>query len=483
LAPPVKLGLEAFPKLRAVYVVMPLEPPPKPVLGGGGLEAAGKLLAEAAASTNRRLSRTPSREALLSFLEATATVFRSSWTGVAGYQVSYGTSPPVLLASIPPTALLWLHPGPIEAEQEAAETKVKGKDGKETVKSFFNLRASFKAGYRLESWPDRGLLVEGETGRSVKDQSDEEEDLDDWAEDQEGKLLRGLETRVASDLAPHPVARSRMIHKGKGEAMKKAFDSISRTDFPKARDVWAQEAVKAAPDEPEPELNLAAVAEREQRWADARAHYQAALLHDKGGYRDRIEGSLAEIDQMTALLSASTAAAAGAGWFDERLVVLPFSNDTLDVEAPARLREGVAQTLANRGYSVLPIEEADERLRTVSVTQGEHLRTLKPARVAAATGASRLLFGKVEEFRTINVGVYQRSDARMTLKLTDAQGNLLWEAEGEGFTEKAAPPKEAAKAFLTGLGKGLLKKALRIHMDEEAAEAVRTALETLPGVP
>jgi hypothetical protein len=143
----------------------------------------------------------------------------------------------------------------------------------------------------------------------------------------------------------------------------------------------------------------------------------------------------------------------------------------------------VRAALAAGGYKAVELEGLDQRLREAGVTEGAHLASLKPSQAAKAAGAKRLLYGEVEAFGMLNVGLYRRRHVRLKLRLTDERGRELWSSFGEGFREDAVEPKDAAVGFGLGVAEKLLERATRSFLEDESKEAVRIALETLPRLP
>jgi len=168
-------------------------------------------------------------------------------------------------------------------------------------------------------------------------------------------------------------------------------------------------------------------------------------------------------------------------WFNEPVAVLPFSNRTNSVTAPDTLRGMAAGMLRGMGYRTVPLPDIDARLRMKGVTLGDQLVTMSATQLAEAVGARRLVWGGVEEFGVVNVGIYYRRDVRVGFVLRDGNGRELWRCTGEGFREVASD--NPGGTFLGGLIGGALERATRSYLKEESEQAVISALLTLPSRP
>jgi hypothetical protein len=480
LAAPERIPLSSVPKLKSLYIVAQAETPRRPILQGGGLASAALKLAEDLSNSDSSASRPLTHAELAGFLSRTAAALRSPFTDVAGYQVRYSTSDAAIPAPFSPTAVLWIYPGRVAGAQAEDTESFTDKNGKQGKRPVFHLKAALRVEWRLESWPDRAVLYRGEAAQELKFDKHDREKLPKWLEGQTG-LTAEAERRLQFEMEPHYLRVQRNVYKGSTDASKAAYKAAKDDDWKAAQAGWEDEK-RRGEDSGYPDWNLGVIEEKSGRFDAARARFAAA-----SSSRDlsvECEKALSELDLMKTVsssLSTSTVAGAG-GWFDGAVAVLPFSNDAVDVDAPVRLRKMVRDSLSKRGFHPLPIDPTDEKLRDLGVTQGEHLVTVQPEQLAEKLGAVKLLYGHVEEFRTVNAGFYVRADARLSLTLTDAHGATLWQGSGEGFREEATA-KDVGGHFIGELAVGLFQKATRTWMSEEAEEAARIAVETLPGRP
>ncbi|MBI3550275.1 MAG: DUF799 family lipoprotein [Elusimicrobia bacterium] len=165
-----------------------------------------------------------------------------------------------------------------------------------------------------------------------------------------------------------------------------------------------------------------------------------------------------------------------------KVVVLPFDNHSTDLVGPELLRGMVAQSLREHGYEPAPVQEVDEKLRTIGVTDGGQLRAIKADVLNKALEADGLVYGVVEEFAFLNVGFAVRRVVRLHLRFVRASsGATLWEDTGQGLTEWFTfNRKDAERAFMEGVVQRAAELAFRTPLMPESNEAVRQLFLRLP---
>lgn len=109
-----------------------------------------------------------------------------------------------------------------------------------------------------------------------------------------------------------------------------------------------------------------------------------------------------------------------------RIAVLPFSNQTNNIEAPALLQILARQGLERGGYAVVPAAEVEAKLKDIGITDGGQLPSKKPEELAAALGASALFYGEVRDFSYVTLGVYQKRSVVLAGSILEADGTPEW---------------------------------------------------------
>ena len=166
-----------------------------------------------------------------------------------------------------------------------------------------------------------------------------------------------------------------------------------------------------------------------------------------------------------------------------RLAVLPFDNQTTDIDAPIVTRVWFTQRMqALKGYDTLPLGDIDASLRGLGVTDGGQLRALPFKKVCDALGSEALVYGDVLEFGTKTTGFLNVRQVVARFEMLDCRtGEALWRAEGTGAKSTTALSASGAlKAGLASLGTKFAEKAMGSPLREETLDMVWNAIEFLP---
>lgn len=469
LVRPERLGEEGEARLARVYVLVRGERVSDE--GLGSVEELARALAE---RRDRRLARSLSLQEREALGRSVALVFAQAGAAAA-YQTVYEDAPPESLAEFAPSASLWLEPSGLQAGQEEFQVS----DSSGVKSSRFRVRGAASIHWRLLAEPGRAVLAEGRVP-AVGDGFEQESalklaDLETVLRSQAGERRQELVAALRQALLPHPVQRLRSINKGKG-LDRQGFERVKQGDWEGAAGLWRQ-ALAQDPDDRAAHHHLGVYHERAGRWEEARREYE---LSAQGGFGTKARESRRALAELAAMARPFPPAPGTPPFLGQTLALLPFENESVDVDAPAYVRKKLAVDLEAWGYNLQPLSETDARLRAIGISQGGQLRAAEPAALAQATGAERLLFGDIEEFRTVNVGVYARRQVRLALRLTDASGKVLWSNRSQTLVQTAAKPKDAVKNFLVNLAATQLEKATDDYLHDEADLTVARVCEPLP---
>lgn len=164
------------------------------------------------------------------------------------------------------------------------------------------------------------------------------------------------------------------------------------------------------------------------------------------------------------------------------VAVLPFDNQSVNLDAPGLVRRDVEGALRARGWRLADPAGVDAALERLGVTDGGQLPALDPAKLGSAVGTPGLLFGAVEEFTYENVGFARRRAVRLSLRLVEAaSGARLWEAAGEESTGKVElDPHAAGRSFMKGVAEQAAETAQGRPLARETRTAVEKVLSYLP---
>ncbi|OGR88609.1 MAG: hypothetical protein A3A86_01405 [Elusimicrobia bacterium RIFCSPLOWO2_01_FULL_60_11] len=167
------------------------------------------------------------------------------------------------------------------------------------------------------------------------------------------------------------------------------------------------------------------------------------------------------------------------------LAVLPFTNETNDIEAPGWVRKALIEVLPRHGYAPLDSSLVDEVLKErFGITDGGQLGSATPQNLGKALAADGLLYGNVLSFQDLPLGFYRKKTVKINLKILDSKtGELLWEAE-KGWTtpEVNLNADEARKAAVRQVADRQKRRLDGTFLKEEAVLALEMALKSLPSV-
>ena len=199
----------------------------------------------------------------------------------------------------------------------------------------------------------------------------------------------------------------------------------------------------------------------------------------------------------------------------KRLAVLPFKNDTTDVDAPNYVRERLIPALEKRHYNILPVEETDMILREqLGITLGGQMEMASVEKLKEVLQVEGLLYGTIMDFGETTTGLVNARKVRGKFKIVDTNVNaVFWEngigvrsqdtsggtvgaltgavagAGGKGeevpwvMIESSSSNKSALEGLAAGLTKKLVSKAVGVHLQRETDEMIWRIVQNLPWGP
>ncbi|MBI3297453.1 MAG: DUF799 family lipoprotein [Elusimicrobia bacterium] len=400
-----------------------------------------------------------------------------------------GTDP--FTASLAPSSLMrvFLQRGPVQRADFDKEVKSKDSEGKEVSKLVPHVRVSCRLDVALSLSVPGGAAPLASRELSLTHSSEhskqEARNLSDaaWLRKHAEKLLAQGAFRAAGALPPaRSVGRVRPLHVDKDDAVSKDAASRAQQGFwEAASELWARRMEEGRGGWRDLS-NLALAAETRRAFGEAARLYKRARESagsDAEAAKVPWEQIQADLELGGRLVSRSEAAAA---WFAQPVAVLPFSDETTSVDGPANLRKMTAQALAKGGYAVLPDDEVDRALRRHGYSQGGQLSRGKPADFAEWTGAKRLVFANVTEFRNVMLGFLGRREVAGDIRFWDAaEGRDLHAASNSSATRSATlDGGEAAGRLLGQLGTSLLENWIGKPLGPESTLWVVRSLRGLP---
>jgi hypothetical protein len=199
----------------------------------------------------------------------------------------------------------------------------------------------------------------------------------------------------------------------------------------------------------------------------------------------------------------------------KRLAVLPFQNDTTDVDAPNYIRERLIPAFEKRLYHIMPVEETDMILRDqMGITLGGQLEMASVEKLKEVLQVEGLLYGTIMDFGETTTGLVNVRKVRGKFKMVDTHtqavfwengigirsvdtsggtaGELTGAIAGAGGKDEEVPwvtiestssDKSVIEGFAAGLTQKLVSKAVGIHLQRETDEMIWRLVQNLPWGP
>ncbi len=378
-----------------------------------------------------------------------------------------------------------LEPAAVTRADFENEVKSKGKDGVETTSKvpMTRLTARMKAAASLEApdLPPVETRTGVQTSQTFSRETAKYRDDADWLREKLPSLFAKAGKNLGQNLpAPASVTRTRTIYEDeKDEVSKQAAGKAREGHWEDASALWAQR-MEGGSGSWRDLANLALAAEVRKVFPEAERLYRKAREAagaDPEAAKVPWDAVLADLAGARALVPRVEAAHA---WFSAPLAVLPFSDETTSVDGPENLRRMAARALEAGGYLVIPLDEVDAALRRHGFSQGGQLKLGTAEKFAAWTGAQRLLFGHVAEFRNIMLGVYGRREVSGNLRLWDKTEGEILSVSPDVVREETAKGDRAAANFFGELASALFEGMLRKPLGAESARFLLRGLQGLP---
>lgn len=133
------------------------------------------------------------------------------------------------------------------------------------------------------------------------------------------------------------------------------------------------------------------------------------------------------------------------------VAVLPFVNNSNDVEAPAYVREQFTKELQRHQYVIKPLLEVDQTLKDqMGLTLGSQLDLTTPQEIGKVLGVDGVFYASLDEFNHKITGVYNVKRVRVRVKLVNCKtGATVWR-NGIGVKSVLSAGQAGAAASVAG---------------------------------
>ncbi|OYD14098.1 hypothetical protein CH333_09040 [candidate division WOR-3 bacterium JGI_Cruoil_03_44_89] len=119
------------------------------------------------------------------------------------------------------------------------------------------------------------------------------------------------------------------------------------------------------------------------------------------------------------------------------VAVLPFANNTNDLEIGGVLRTLFTRRLVERGYKIIPRDTVDARLLRIGISDGGQLSAVLPGELSDTLNADLLAYGEVMKADYITLGVYLKKEVELKVSLLAASDTVpFWSDTGRAFKEE-----------------------------------------------
>ena len=183
------------------------------------------------------------------------------------------------------------------------------------------------------------------------------------------------------------------------------------------------------------------------------------------------------------------------------IAVLPFNNQSTDLDAPDKVRSAVYSGLKERGNRLMALDTVDAELKRLGVSEGGQLGAVGLEKLRAGIPADLYCYGDVLDFSFKSLVALSQRKVSLSLRLvsatgetvledfqqginsstgTDAAGNLALNIAGKLFKSV----KDGAKRAVSSKpqpGTDAVDTIADVDLEQETREAVSKLLDKLPG--
>jgi hypothetical protein len=167
---------------------------------------------------------------------------------------------------------------------------------------------------------------------------------------------------------------------------------------------------------------------------------------------------------------------------NELVAVLPFANETVDMDGPVVLREAFVEAGKKRGLNVMPVEQSDTILRDNGITQGGQLKAVDPPTLKDILKCQYAFYGNVQVFSSKNAMIRVSRQVKADFRLVYLpEGREIWKADhAEKRVEWHLSGKLDADGMRANMARGLVSGLLKSPLRKESRLVAKKSLSTLP---
>ena len=175
-------------------------------------------------------------------------------------------------------------------------------------------------------------------------------------------------------------------------------------------------------------------------------------------------------------------------WAPQNVAILPFMNESADVEVGIYARMHLSELLKNRRkHNIIPLEQVDSVLNEMGITEGGQLSTTTVAELSQKLGADGIVYGNVITAKRVMLGIYFNKEFECHYQMyRGSDEQIFWDEQKKSSDKKfVLNPGElletAGKAMVTEIASDMLIKAFKSHPLYEQIDIVtRQSIRTFP---
>lgn len=119
------------------------------------------------------------------------------------------------------------------------------------------------------------------------------------------------------------------------------------------------------------------------------------------------------------------------------VAILPMVNETIDVEAPQKIRTAFIERLGKYHYQIQPLTKTDQLLNgQLGISLGKQLDLATAQQLGEKLGVDGVFYGYLVNFDKVTTGVYNHNKVQIGWKLVSTRtGEIMW---GQGAAIKSS---------------------------------------------
>ncbi len=185
------------------------------------------------------------------------------------------------------------------------------------------------------------------------------------------------------------------------------------------------------------------------------------------------------------------------------IAILPFDNQSTNIEASDKVRSAVYTELKERGYALVGLDTIDDTLKQLGISEGGQLKAVSAEKLRAGIQADLFCYGNVLDFNFKSIVALSQRKVALELRFvrsitgetffegseegvtasagTDAAGNLALNVAGKIFKSVKDGAKRLLSSKSSQQNADITDKIADVDLTQETHEAVHKLIEKFQG--